>query len=327
MSKKLVVITGPTAAGKTGLGIALAQALSGEVVSADSMQVYRWMDIGTAKPTVEEMQGVPHHMIDIADPSEAYSVARYVAEASACVDDILARGKMPILVGGTGLYIESLLLGRDFAEQGDGRPGRSPLRVELLERYDRLGGEVLWRELEEIDPEAALRLHPNDKKRIVRAIEVFQLTGQTITAHNAATRAVPPRYAAVKIALTARDRADLYRRIDRRVDLMVEQGLVAEVTQLLETGLSPNSTAMQAIGYKEMVQAILGEVSLEAAIETIKQESRRYAKRQLSWTRRDPAFHWIEWEGEPDLAHALQVSTEFCCQAGIMDLGQAAEPT
>jgi len=317
MERKLVVITGPTAAGKTGLGIALAQALSGEVVSADSMQVYCRMDIGTAKPTAEEMKGVPHHMIDIVDPDEAYSVARYVAEASACVDDIFARGKIPILVGGTGLYIESLLLGRGFAEQSAGEHS-SPLRMELLARYDCLGGEVLWRELQEIDPEAAERLHPNDKKRIVRAIEVFQLTGQTITAHNAATRLLPPRYEAVKIALTAQDRVDLYQRIDRRVDLMVEQGLVGEVTQLLETGLSPNSTAMQAIGYKEMVQAILGEVSLETAMETIKQESRRYAKRQLSWTRRDPEFKWIFWEGEPNLRQALQVSTEFCREAGII---------
>jgi len=325
MSPKLIVITGPTAAGKTGLGIRLAQALSGEVVSADSMQVYRGMNIGTAKPSQAEMMGVPHHMIDVADPDEPYSVARYVAEATACVNDILARGKMPIVVGGTGLYIESLLLGRGFAEQGTGvqcqqNAGEhsSPPRVELLERYDRLGGEALWRELQEIDPEAAERLHPNDKKRIVRAIEVFRLTGQTITAHNEATRALPVRYEAAKIALTAAERVDLYRRIDGRVDVMLEQGLMEEVTRLLESGLSPGSTAMQAIGYKEMVQAVLGEVTLETAVETIKQESRRYAKRQLSWTRRDSDFHWILWDEEPDLEQSLQISTEFCRRAGII---------
>jgi len=323
MSPKPIVITGPTAAGKTGLGIRLAQVLSGEVVSADSMQVYRGMDVGTAKPSRAEMMGVPHHMIDVADPHEPYSVARYVTEATACVDDILARGKMPIVVGGTGLYIESLLLGRGFAEQEEQYPQEAdarsaPLRVELLERYDRIGGEALRRELKEIDPEAAERLHPNDKKRIVRAIEVFQLTGQTITAHNEATRMQPARYEAVKLALTATDRADLYRRIDRRVDVMLEQGLVEEVRQLLEGGLSPNSTAMQAIGYKEMVQAIVGEVSLETAVETIKQESRRYAKRQLSWTRRDSDFHWILWDREPNLEQSLQISTEFCRRAGII---------
>ena len=319
MPQKLVVITGPTAAGKTGLGILLAHALSGEVVSADSMQIYRGMDIGTAKPTSAEMAGVPHHMIDIADPAEPYSVARYVAEASACVDDILARGKAPIVVGGTGLYIESLLLGRGFAEhQGTADAQCAPLRVELLERYDRLGGDAMWRELQAIDPEAAERLHLNDKKRIVRAIEVYRLTGQTITAHNAATRVLPPQYEAVKIALTARDRADLYRRIDRRVDIMLEQGLVGEVAGLLESGLSPGCTAMQAIGYKEIAQTVSGAISLETAVETIKQESRRYAKRQLSWTRRDPGFHWIEWDGALDLEYALQVSTEFCRLAGIM---------
>jgi len=331
MSQKLIVITGPTAAGKTGLGIRLAQILSGEVVSADSMQIYRGMDVGTAKPTLGERMGVPHHMIDVADPHESYSVARYVAEASACVDDILAQGKTPIVVGGTGLYIESLLLGRGFAEQGVQHPQGAdvqdaqetggltpPLRVELLERYDRLGGEVLWRELREIDPLAAERLHPNDKKRIVRAIEVFRLTGQTITAHNEATRALPVRYEAVKLAITATDRADLYRRIDSRVDAMLEQGLVGEVTRLLESGLSPGSTAMQAIGYKEMAEVILGEVSLETAVERVKQESRRYAKRQLSWIRRDSDCHWIFWDGEPDPEKTLHVSTEFCRRAGIM---------
>jgi len=315
---KVVVVTGPTAAGKTGLGIALAQELNGEVVSADSMQVYRGMDIGTAKPAVAEMAGVRHHMLDIVDPHEVYSVARYAAEAAACADDILARGRLPIIVGGTGLYIDSLLSGRYFAENclADGDSGS--LRGELLARYDREGGEVLWRELGAVDPESAARLHPNDKKRVVRALEVFRLTGETITAHNLATRAVPPRYEALKIALTAADRGDLYRRIDRRVDVMMAEGLFAEVAGLIKGGLSAESTAMQAIGYKEMVQAVSGVISVEEAVERVKQESRRYAKRQLSWLRRDASVRWIYWEKAPDFQEALQVSTEFCRGAGIL---------
>ena len=314
MSRKLLVITGPTAAGKTGLGILLAQALEGEVVSADSMQVYRGLDIGTAKPTAREMAGVPHHMLDAAEAGESYSVARYVAEAAACADDILARGKLPILVGGTGLYIDSLLSGRHFAEP----PGATQLRAELSARYDSAGGEVLWRELQTIDPAAAGRLHHNDKKRVLRAIEVYRLTGRTITAHNQETRETPPRYAALKIALTARNRADLYARIDSRVDAMIEAGLVEEVTRLLEAGLSPESTAMQAIGYKEIARVVCAGVSLADAVEAIKRESRRYAKRQLSWLRRDESIRWIYWDQTPNFQEALQVSTEFCREAGII---------
>ena len=238
MQPKIVVITGPTASGKTALGVALAQRLGGEVVSADSMQIYRGMDIGTAKPTPEEMQGVPHHMIDIADPAENYSVSRYAAQAAACVDDILARGKLPIVVGGTGLYIDSLIAGRTFA---DGTADTA-LRQELSERYDEIGGEGLLGELRKVDPERAARLHPADKKRIVRAMEVYILTGKTITQHDAETRAVPPRYDAAKIALDFADRQDLYDRIDRRVDAMVRQGLFDEVRALLAAGASMAST-------------------------------------------------------------------------------------
>ena len=313
MQKTLLTITGPTAAGKTGLGIRLAQALNGEVVSADSMQVYRNMDIGTAKPTAAEQAGVSHHMLDVADPQEDYSVARYVTEATACVEDIFARGRLPILVGGTGLYIDSLVLGREFAEP----PEDCGMRDALIVRYDTEGGEALWRELRDIDPESAARLHPNDKKRVLRALEVYRLTGQTMTTHNRATQQIPPRYAAVKIALTAWERADLYRRIDTRVDAMLTAGLYAEVEGLLQSGLSPRSTAMQAIGYKEMARAVTGEMPLDDAAALIKQESRRYAKRQLSWLRRDETVNWIAWDGAPDLKMALQHSTEFCRLAGV----------
>ena len=313
MQPKLVVITGPTASGKTALGVALAQRLRGEVVSADSMQIYRGMDIGTAKPTPEEMRGVPHHMIDIADPAENYSVSRYAAEASACVDDILARGKLPIVVGGTGLYIDSLIAGRTFA---DGTADTA-LRQELNERYDEIGGEGLLGELRKFDPERAARLHPADKKRIVRAMEVYILTGKTITQLDAETRAAPPRYDAAKIALDFADRQDLYDRIDRRVDAMVRQGLFDEVRALLAAGVPAACTAMQAIGYKEAVAAVRGEASPQDAVAAIQLASRRYAKRQLTWLRRDADLFWIRHEKTPDMDRACRLSTQFLAGRGI----------
>lgn len=303
---QLLVITGPTATGKTALGVALAQQLDGEVVSADSMQIYTGMDIGTAKPSPEEMQGVKHHMFDVAAPEEDFSVSRYVEMAAQCVDDILARGKTPILVGGTGLYIDSLLSGRSFAEKGDGA-----LREALGAEYDAVGGEKMLEKLASFDPERAAKLAANDKRRIVRAIEIFELTGKTITQHDAETRALPPRYTSKRIALSFLDREDLYARIDRRVDLMMEQGLVEEVRALLAAGVPMDCTAMQAIGYKEMVLALRGECSVEAAAEQIKLGSRRYAKRQLTWLRRDSELKWIEWDKVPSLEEGVRLSTEF----------------
>ena len=313
MQPKLVVITGPTASGKTALGVALARRLGGEVVSADSMQIYRGMDIGTAKPTPEEMQGVPHHMIDIADPAENYSVSRYAKEAAACVDDILARGKLPIVVGGTGLYIDSLIAGRTFA---DGTADTA-LRQELSERYDEIGGEGLLGELRKVDPERAAKLHPADKKRIVRAMEVYILTGRTITQHDAETRAVPPRYDAAKIALDFAVRQDLYDRIDRRVDIMVQQGLFDEVRALLAAGVPADCTAMQAIGYKEAVAAVQGKAAPQDAVAAIQLASRRYAKRQLTWLRRDQDLFWLRHEKTPDMDRACRLSTQFLSGRGI----------
>ena len=313
MQPKLVVITGPTASGKTALGVMLAQRLGGEVVSADSMQIYRGMDIGTAKPTPEEMQGVPHHMIDIAAPAENYSVSRYAKEAAACVDDILARGKLPIVVGGTGLYIDSLIAGRTFA---DGTADTA-LRQELSERYDEIGGEGLLGELRKVDPERAAKLHPADKKRIVRAMEVYILTGRTITQHDAETRTVPPRYDAAKIALDFADRQDLYDRIDRRVELMVRQGLFDEVRALLAAGVPADCTAMQAIGYKEAVAAVRGEAAPQDAVAAIQLASRRYAKRQLTWLRRDQDLFWLRHEKTPDMDRACRLSTQFLSGRGI----------
>ena len=305
MGGKVIVVCGPTATGKTALGIELALRYGGEIVSADSMQVYRRMDIGTAKATPAERSRAPHHMIDVCEPWEDYSVSRYVQEAGTVCDRLLAAGKVPVIVGGTGLYIDSLLSGRDFAgrEEGDSR-----LREELTAEYERLGGEGMLELLRSFDPERAEKLHPADMRRIVRAIEIYRLTGKTITQHDAETRSLPPRYEAHRIALSFYDRADLYARIDRRVQQMVRDGLFDEVQRLLDEGLSPACTSMQAIGYKEAALALRGEISRQEAVALIQQNSRRYAKRQLTWFGRDPEAQWIRWGREPDLDEALEAT-------------------
>ena len=302
MSARVIVVAGPTATGKTRLGIELARRLGGEIVSADSMQVYRGMDIGTAKATPAERAEAIHHMLDVAEPWEDYSVSRYVREASAVCDRLLAEGKTPILVGGTGLYIDSLLAGREFSgrEEGD-----ETLRRALGEEYDRLGGEAMLERLRAFDPERAAKLHPGDKRRIVRAIEVYRLTGKTITQHDAETRALPPRYDSLRLVLNFAERADLYARIDARVDEMLRAGLFGEVEGLLAAGLSPRCTAMQAIGYKEAALALSGAITRGEAAALIKQNSRRYAKRQLTWFGRDTRAHWIIWKKTPDPDAAL----------------------
>lgn len=309
---KLLVICGPTASGKTALAVALAKATGGEVVSADSMQIYRRMDIGTAKPTAEEMDGVPHHMLDVADPGEDYSVARYVADATACVEDILSRGKLPIVAGGTGLYIDNLLAGREFAAF------TGQWRQKLQDRAEREGIEVLYRELEQVDPQRAAKLHLADEKRIIRALEVWHETGETITEHDRRTAALPPRYEAVRIGLTFAERADMWERIDRRVDQMMAAGLVEEVEGLLSSGVPESCTAMQAIGYKEMAAALREGRPVGEAAEEIKLRSRQYAKRQLTWFRREPSVKWIAWEKIPDFSTALQNSTAYLEETGLL---------
>ena len=309
----ILVLTGPTATGKTALGVRLAKLLDGEVVSCDAMQVYRGMVIGTAAPTPEETEGVPHHLVGFVDPTEDYSAARYAEDASACVEDILGRGKLPILVGGTGLYIDALL------RQGGFSGGDADLRRQLEEEYEALGGAAMREKLRAVDPERAEKLHENDKKRIVRALEVFFSTGETITDHDARTRALPPRYPSVTVALNFRERETLYRRIDLRVERMLEQGLENEVRSLLESGLREGSTAMQAIGYKELAAAIRGDVSMAQAVEDIKRESRRYAKRQLSWLRaRGAEVHWQLWENVPNFQEACVFSTKILENSGIL---------
>lgn len=311
MPPKILVVCGPTAAGKTALGVELARRLNGEVVSADSMQVYRGMDIGTAKPTAAEMGGIPHHMIDVAEPEEDFSAARYVELAAPCVDHILARGKLPILVGGTGLYIDSLVAGRSFAPFSGG--WRKKLEVRLAEE----GAAPLYAELERVDPTRAARLHIGDEKRILRALEVWYETGETITAHDEATKDLPPRYEAVRLGVSFRERADLWERIGRRVDAMLTAGLEEEVRALLDRGLSPRCTAMQAIGYKELAAALAKDGDPAAAAEEIKLRSRQYAKRQLTWFRRTGGVRWILWDKEPDISAAAAEATKFASGSGL----------
>ena len=285
---RIVCVVGPTASGKTRMAVELAKRLDGEVISCDSMQIYRGMDIGTAKPTPEEMQGVRHHMIDIAGPEEDFSVGRYVEMADACVQDVLARGKTAVIAGGTGLYVDSLIAGRSFA------PYPSTGKREALERQaDEEGAEALHRVLAEVDPETAARLPLADRRRIIRALEVYQETGKTITEHNEETKKVPPRYRPVWLGMTFADRADLYARIDLRVEEMMRQGLADEVCTLLRRGVPETATAMQAIGYKELTAAVRGETDMAAAVSLIQQRSRNYAKRQLTWFRRNAQIHWL----------------------------------
>lgn len=313
MPPKLLAVVGPTASGKTRLAVELALRYNGEVVSADSMQIYRRMDIGTAKPTLGEMQGVPHHMLDVASPEEDFSVARYVELAVPCVEDILSRGKLPILAGGTGLYIDSLLSGRTFAAYSP----ENPLRRELEARFAQQGGVAMLAELAQVDPDSAEKLHPNDARRIIRALEVYQTTGKTIAQHNRETQTLPPRYDALRIGLRFEDRGDMWAQIDRRVDQMLDQGLLEEVRALLDSGLSPRCTAMQAIGYKELAPAVEHPERLEDAVAEIKLRSRQYAKRQRTWFHRNRNAKVLLWGAVPDFEGVLQASTENMEEFGI----------
>lgn len=282
----IICIAGPTASGKTALAVELAKITNGEVVSCDSMQIYRRMDIGTAKPTKEEMQDIPHHMIDVCEPDEDFSVSRYCEMATPIVDDIIARGKTAIIAGGTGLYMDSLIKGNTFAPFPS-----TGMREKLEAQADSEGMDAMIFLLQSIDPEAAQRIH--DRKRIIRALEVYYETGETITEHNRRTQAIPPRYSPLWLGLDFADRQELYSRIDLRVDIMLQQGLVEEIQSLLRSGIPAKCTAMQAIGYKEFVAALEGIGTIEEAAEEVKKSSRHYAKRQLTWFRRNKEMHWL----------------------------------
>ena len=285
---KIICIAGPTASGKTALSIATAQALGGEIISCDSMQVYKGMDIGTAKPSIQEQAGIPHYMLDVAQPDEAFSVSRYCQLATPILEDILSRGKWAIVVGGTGLYMDALIRGNSFAPYP--ATGR---REELEQLAAQKGIEAVQEMLRKVDPESAQRLHPSDQKRIIRAMEVYLETGKSITQHNLETQAVPPKFQAHWFALCDENRQALYNRIDRRVETMLEDGLLTEIRGLLQEGIPKSATAMQAIGYKEFVEYLEGTASLDEAVAQVQQSSRHYAKRQLTWFRRNSSIHWL----------------------------------
>ena len=283
----IICVVGPTASGKTALAVEIAKQTNGEVVSCDSMQIYRRLSIGTAKPTIEEMQGIPHHMIDICNPDEDFSVGRYVEMATPIVEDILARGKTAVIAGGTGLYVDNLIRGGEFA------PTPSTGCREMLEqRLESEGIEVLSAELAEIDP-VALEKSQGNPRRILRALEVFQETGETITAHNLRTAAIEPRFDPVWIGIDFENRQELYDRINLRVELMVKAGLLKEIREVLSSGIPEKATAMQAIGYKEFIDAMAGRATMDEAIAQVQQSSRRYAKRQLTWFRRNEKIRWL----------------------------------
>ena len=305
----IICIAGPTASGKTALAVELAKEFNGEVVSCDSMYVYRRMNIGTAKPTIEEMQGIVHHMIDVAEPDEDFSVSRYCQMAAPIVDDIVARGKTAIIAGGTGLYMDSLIKGNDFADFPS-----TGYRQELEKRVEEEGVEPLLQQLYLVDPESAEHSLSNPR-RIIRALEVYYETGMTITEHNRRTQQLPPRYEPLWIGLDFTERSELYRRINLRVDIMLEMGLIQEIEALLASGIPAKCTAMQAIGYKEFIAALNGECTIEEAADQVRMFSRRYGKRQLTWFRRNKNIHWLIRDAhetsEEILQQARQVIREF----------------
>lgn len=300
----LVAIIGPTASGKTKLGVDIALKFNGEVVSADSMQIYLGMSIATAKPTLDEMRGVPHHLIDFLPPEQGYSVARYVDDAKASITDITARGKLPVLVGGTGLYVDALLGGIRFAEE----PGTPEIRAQLYDQAAQLGNEAMHAILAQIDPEYAKGLHPNNLGRVLRAIELYRTTGKTMSEQLKSSREKPSDYAPIMIGLNFSDRAQLYERIDHRVDMMLQQGLLEEVRAFYKTHNA--KTAAQAIGCKEFLGFLSGEKTLEECTEDLKRETRRYAKRQLTWFKRNSQISWLNYD-EFDRYQALL--DKACC--------------
>ena len=288
MKKPLIVLTGPTAAGKTELSIALAKKLNGAIISADSMQVYKYMNIGSAKIRPEEMQGVRHYLVDVLDPREEFHVARFQQMAKEAMEEIYRNGQLPIVVGGTGFYIQALLKDIDFDESS----GELPCRKELEETARREGGAVLYERLKQVDPESAEAIHPNNVKRVIRALEFYQETGQPISLHNIEQKEKQPPYTYAYFVLND-DRARLYERIDRRVDRMVEQGLVEEVRWLKEHGYDRSLVSMQGLGYKELFPYLDGTCSLEEAVEIIKRDTRHFAKRQITWFKREPDVIWL----------------------------------
>ncbi|MFC5648409.1 tRNA (adenosine(37)-N6)-dimethylallyltransferase MiaA [Paenibacillus solisilvae] len=285
---KLLVLIGPTAVGKTRLSLDIAKAWNAEIISGDSIQVYRGMDIGTAKIKPEEQEGIPHHLIDICDPVHPFSAAEFQERCAVLIPDITARGRLPFIVGGTGLYVESVAYGYDFADVGSDESFREMQVTYALEH----GAEALLEKLRVVDPDSAGRLHVNDQRRIIRALEIYHLTGTTLSQQLARQNKTSPFELCI-IGLTM-DRAVLYTRINERVDAMIEEGLVDEVRGLLERGVPVDAVSMHGLGYKEIVLYLQGHLSLEEAVELLKRDTRRFAKRQLSWFRHMKDIHWID---------------------------------
>ncbi len=299
MKQPLIILTGPTAVGKTKLSLALAKAVNGEIISADSMQVYKRMTIGTAKILPEEMQGVPHHLIDILEPDRDFNVVLFAGLAKQAMEDCWSRGKIPILTGGTGFYIQAVLYDIDFTENDDDKSYREELEKVALEQ----GAEVLHERLRQIDAKAAEEIHPNNVKRVIRALEFYEKSGgQKISEHNEEQKQKKSPYNFAYFVLND-DRKTVYERIDRRVELMLAQGLVAEVQSLLEEGISPDSVSMQGLGYKEIVAYLKGECTLEEAEYILKRDTRHFAKRQITWFKREEEVLWLnrpEFDGSEE---------------------------
>lgn len=312
LENQLICIVGPTASGKTALSVALAKYINTEIISADSMQIYKGMDIGTAKPSISERDGVIHHMFDICEKDEDFSVARYVEMADNIAQDILKRGKIPIIVGGTGLYMDSLIECSIFS----GDETDEKLRIELENFANEHGNEALHEKLRQVDAVSADRLHPNNRKRVIRALEVYYQTGMTIDEMNAKNKRPEPKYKALKIGVCPTDREILYDRINKRVDIMLEQGLLDEVRWVFN-GEKVSKTALQAIGYKEFLPYLNGESSLDECVEVLKRHSRNYAKRQLTWLKRDNSIHWINYDLNSSFDDVFHSSTKFLHEYGL----------
>lgn len=302
---RVVAVGGPTASGKTALSVALARAFDGEIINADSMQIYKNLDVGTAKPSAEERQGIPHYLLDFLSPETPYSVADFTAAADPLIQDITARGRLPLVVGGTGLYITSLLSGMAFApEKTD-----PAIRARLQARADTEGGAALYAELQRIDPDYAAQVHPNNLPRVIRALELFEATGRRMSDQRREARPAEAPYHALCLCLTCRDRAVLYSRIDRRVDEMVENGVLDEARQVYDHR-DAYRTAAQAIGYKEFFPYFEGTANLTECTERLKQATRNYAKRQLTWFRRNPQLCWLRMTGQEDFAQILAAARQ-----------------
>jgi len=310
--KQVIVIFGPTASGKTRLSIMLAKEINGEIISADSMQVYKYMDIGTAKPDEEEMEGIKHYLIDEVYPDEEFSVAKYRELVLKYIEESMGKGKFPIVTGGTGLYINSLIYNINFSETISDWDLRNRLKKEAEEK----GNEYLHGKLKEVDPEAAKRIHINDVKRVIRALEVYEHTKKPISYHQEISRSVPSKYNYILIGLRM-DREKLYERIDRRVDVMLEKGLVEEVGKLVEMGYDKNSIAMQGLGYKEILAYLRGEMSLEEAVYILKRDTRHYAKRQITWFKRLENVHWVDVDGFSNENEILKNIKDYIASFGI----------